>query len=134
MIFRWFLWLFPLVLISFDRAFLDYLVLIPLIFYFESVNKFGFGKALRYVIYLSFYVIVIYGEYNLLFAMLIFLIVLIDSMRELWLKIWVVPLIESGLFLLPLIFEGYDYSYFFSMIISFVVFLILYRKKIILYK
>ncbi|MBO8160325.1 MAG: hypothetical protein H0Z24_01705 [Thermosipho sp. (in: Bacteria)] len=134
MILKLFLWLFPIFLISFDKVFLDLIVLFPLYFYFESVVEFSFEKALRYVLYLSLYSFVIYGKFNLLYVILIFVIIIFDSTKEYWLRIWLVPLFESCLFLLPLAFAGFTFSYVLSLIVALIIFLILRAQKIIVYK
>ncbi|MDK2885667.1 MAG: hypothetical protein PWP54_225 [Thermosipho sp. (in: thermotogales)] len=131
MIYRLFLWLFPLLLVAFDKSFFDIIVVFPLFFYIESLNDFTFEKALRFITYLSIYVFVNYHEFSFLFVVLIFIILIIDSSREYWMKIWFLPLVQSALFLIPMVFEGYFASYLISLSVFFVIFMILFEKRII---
>ncbi|MBO8139825.1 MAG: hypothetical protein H0Z22_05050 [Thermosipho sp. (in: Bacteria)] len=133
MILKFFLWVLPLFFVAFDMSFFDVFVIFPLFFYTESLNEFSFEKALRYITYLSLYVLVNYHEFNLLFALLIFIIIIIDSSQKYWMKVWVLPLMQSLLFFTPLLFERYFFSYIFSISLFFIIFVVLFEKKIIAY-
>jgi len=133
MILKFFLWVLPLFFVAFDMSFFDVFVIFPLFFYTESLNEFSFEKALRYITYLSLYVLVNYHEFNLLFVLLIFIIIIIDSTQKYWMKVWVLPLMQSLLFFTPLLFERYFFSYIFSISLFFIIFVVLFEKKIIAY-
>jgi len=133
MILKFFLWVLPLFFVAFDMSFFDVFVIFPLFFYTESLNEFSFEKALRYITYLSLYVLVNYHEFNLLFVLLIFIIIIIDSSQKNWMKVWVLPLMQSLLFFTPLLFERYFFSYIFSISLFFIIFVVLFEKKIIAY-
>ncbi|MCD6104597.1 MAG: hypothetical protein J7J43_02255 [Thermosipho sp. (in: Bacteria)] len=133
MILKFFLWVLPLFFVAFDMSFFDVFVIFPLFFYTESLNEFSFEKALRYITYLSLYVLVNYHEFNLLFVLLIFIIIIIDSSQKYWMKVWVLPLMQSLLFFTPLLFERYFFSYIFSISLFFIIFVVLFEKKIIAY-
>lgn len=133
MILKFFLWVLPLFFVAFDMSFFDVFVIFPLFFYIESLNEFSFEKALRYITYLSLYVLVNYHEFNLLFVLLIFIIIIIDSSQKNWMKVWVLPLMQSLLFFTPLLFERYFFSYIFSISLFFIIFVVLFEKKIIAY-
>jgi hypothetical protein len=134
MILKLFLWVLPLFYVAFDKSFFDVLVIFPLFFYIEAVNEFNFEKAIRFIVYLSLYVMVNYHQFNLFFVFLIFLILIIDSSREYWMKIWILPLIQSLLFFSPMLFERYIFSYIFSMSLFFIIFVVLFEKEILVYK
>jgi hypothetical protein len=134
MILKLFLWVLPLFYVAFDKSFFDVLVIFPLFFYIEAVNEFNFEKAIRFIVYLSLYVMVNYHQFNLFFVFLIFLILIIDSSREYWMKIWILPLIQSLLFFSPMLLERYIFSYIFSMSLFFIIFVVLFEKEILVYK
>ncbi|WP_126992374.1 hypothetical protein [Thermosipho globiformans] len=129
-----FFWIFPFFLISFDLAFSDLFLSFMMFFFLESVNNFSFEKALRYVVFLSLYTMVIFKDFNLIYIFLIFLIILIESYRDSFLKIWILPLLEAFIFYSLFLINGNLKVVIISILISLLIYIYLIKKGIIKFK
>lgn len=129
-----FFWIFPFFLISFDLAFSDLFLSFILFFFLESANNFSFEKALRYVVFLSLYTMVIFKDFNLINVFLIFLLILIESYRDSFLKIWILPLLEAFIFYSLFLINGSLKVFIISILISLLMYGYLIKKGIIKFK
>ncbi|ABR31175.1 hypothetical protein SU69_06715 [Thermosipho melanesiensis] len=134
MIARMFFWMFPFLLLLFDMAFYDIFVLFPVFFFLEATREFDFEKAIRYVFYLGVYTIATFNSFRIENIIVIFLVILLDSFKENFLKVWVLSLLESVVFFGIRIFVYKDlvpiYSILFALLFNFY----LLQKKIIKYR
>ncbi|ANQ54240.1 hypothetical protein BG95_07400 [Thermosipho sp. 1063] len=134
MILRIVLWTLPVLFISFDLTFSDLFVLFPLFFFLESVVDFSFEKALRYVVFLSLYSFVVFKEFGIINILIIFFILLLESFRDNFLKLWVLSLLEIIVYFGIRIFVERNIVFIISILIAFGFNFYLLKKKIIEYR